>query len=64
MFSFYSHFFQNRLLPMQRDHSVILNVTKSTKGHSGEYQCVADNSIGKPVTATFTIRILCEYFSD
>lgn len=36
------------------------SVSKTTKEHAGEYQCVVDNNVGKPSSAKFYIRILCK----
>lgn len=53
-------YFQNREMLVKNEHVVVFNVSKATKDHAGEYRCVVDNSVGKPETASFQIRILCK----
>ncbi|XP_065202947.1 lachesin-like [Planococcus citri] len=51
-------YFKNRELLTKNEYLSVFNVSKATKEHSGEYHCVADNSVGKPAMANFHIRIL------
>lgn len=39
-----------------------LNITKINRAHMGTYQCIADNGIPSPTSATFNIEVHCKCF--
>lgn len=37
-----------------------LNITDINREHIGAYQCVADNGVPVPATATFIVEVQCK----
>lgn len=35
-------------------------INNAQKNDSGEYECIADNSIGEPASAVITVEIVCK----